>query len=321
VDNFILLQNALDAMEGAMVEDSETCRYERDIRTGISRVQDKLIYALERNIDKFELYVCRNIFRVPDHIDPTLVAASAADSQACSAEDEMRMEEELAALQRKILSAEFVNKAMKQKLAALDEELASYSPVAKILEDAEARAQEFGMEESLPSAVGAILSHESELRAVAKQQAIHEMVNQFDSITLAATISFLIMTKVYPFVEIVALDNDGCTVFCVFLRGRRRKGRRRKRQKPPRRQPTQSTARTAPPWAGPRLGILPSCLVAWRVEPPSCIRAASFLVPHSACLWLMQITFSPFPELILASPLPACSNFRLAFIACLAFPA
>ena len=174
---FEFFQNALDAMEGAMVEDSETCRYEKDIRTGIARVQDKLIYSLERNIDKFELYVCRNIFRVPDHLDTKLVAPSASDSQLTSAEDEMRLEEDLAALQRKILNAEFVNKAMKQKLAALEEELASYTPLKQVFDDAEARTKDFGLEDSLPAVVENVLSYESEIRSVEKQHVAQEMVH------------------------------------------------------------------------------------------------------------------------------------------------
>ena len=164
-------------MEGAMVEDSETCRYERDIRSGIARVQDKLIYSLERNIDKFELYVCRNIFRVPDHIDLSATSPiMPPDSQSFTTEDEMRLEEDLAALQRKILNAEFVNKAMKQKLSALEEQLVTYEPLSRVLNDADHRAREIGIEDGLPMAVIDVLSHEEDLQAVEKQHLLQEAV-------------------------------------------------------------------------------------------------------------------------------------------------
>ncbi len=172
-------QNALDAMEGAMIEDSETCRFEREIRTGVARVQDKLIYSLERNIDKFELYVCRNIFRVPDHLDLSVSATSApsSDSQTFTTEDEMRLEEDLAALQRKILNAEFVNKAMKQKLCALDEQLESFTPLSKVMDEAASRIREHGPEDGLPTAMSDVLAHEAEIRAIEKQQGVLETVS------------------------------------------------------------------------------------------------------------------------------------------------
>jgi hypothetical protein len=174
-------QNALDAMEGAMIEDSETCRFEREIRTGVARVQDKLIHSLERNIDKFELYVCRNIFRVPDHIDLSVAVTSApsSDSQTLTTEEEMRLEEDLAALQRKILNAEFVNKAMKQKMAALDEQLASFAPLSKVMDEAASRIREHGPEDGLPAAMADVLAHEAEIRAIEKQQGVLEAVSSY----------------------------------------------------------------------------------------------------------------------------------------------
>jgi hypothetical protein len=164
-------------MEGALIEDSETCRFEREIRTGVARVQDKLIYSLERNIDKFELYVCRNIFRVPDHLDLSDAATSAtsSDSQAFTTEDEMRLEEELAALQRKILNAEFVNKAMKQKMSALDEQLESFAPLSRVMDEAASRVREHGPEDGLPAAMVDVLAHEAEIRTIEKQQCVLEV--------------------------------------------------------------------------------------------------------------------------------------------------
>ena len=50
-------------------------------------------------MDKFELYVTRNIFRVPVHLDLSgstgAFGISAADAAAFTAEEEMRLDEEL----------------------------------------------------------------------------------------------------------------------------------------------------------------------------------------------------------------------------------
>jgi hypothetical protein len=46
------IQIALDSMENTLLEDPETRRYGGHIVSGVARVQDKLINALERNIDR-----------------------------------------------------------------------------------------------------------------------------------------------------------------------------------------------------------------------------------------------------------------------------
>ncbi len=62
-------------MEQILVEDKETSAFEDVIRHGFERVRPKLRRALERNFDKFELYMQRNILRVPAHVDPKGTAA------------------------------------------------------------------------------------------------------------------------------------------------------------------------------------------------------------------------------------------------------
>ena len=58
-----------------LIEDAETKPFKADIRQGVARAQDKMYKALDRNVDKFELYIVRNILKVPKHLDTTAVVA------------------------------------------------------------------------------------------------------------------------------------------------------------------------------------------------------------------------------------------------------
>jgi hypothetical protein len=58
------VQHATDQMEDTLVHDEDTRTFEPEVRAGIERASKKLYDALDKNIDKFELYIVRNIFKV-----------------------------------------------------------------------------------------------------------------------------------------------------------------------------------------------------------------------------------------------------------------
>lgn len=58
-------------MKEILLEDSETSKYSEKLEAGFPVAEAKLLRALEKNFDKFELYAQRNILRIPAHVDPT----------------------------------------------------------------------------------------------------------------------------------------------------------------------------------------------------------------------------------------------------------
>lgn len=56
-------------MENVLLEDQETRIYSDDIKKGVTSLHKKLFRSLDRNIDKFELYIIRNIVKIPKHLD------------------------------------------------------------------------------------------------------------------------------------------------------------------------------------------------------------------------------------------------------------
>ena len=59
-------------MENVLLEDQETRIYSDDIKKGVTSLHKKLFRSLDRNIDKFELYLIRNILKIPKHLDLSL---------------------------------------------------------------------------------------------------------------------------------------------------------------------------------------------------------------------------------------------------------
>ena len=128
----------------------------------------------EKNVDKFEIYVVRNILKVPRHLDTSAVAALSA--QAVTEDEETRMDEELKELRRKIHQAEFVNRAMSTKVQDLQEKVTEYEGIKAIFEKTD---QELAKESLSPleQAVSEVLYKDPEIRSLEKQYRVLDSEN------------------------------------------------------------------------------------------------------------------------------------------------
>jgi hypothetical protein len=84
----LVLQRGLDQMEEVLLEDPDTRQHSSSIQQGVARTQDKLTKSLDRNIDKFELYIVRNILNVPSHLDTSDMEQMALESSASHTKEE-----------------------------------------------------------------------------------------------------------------------------------------------------------------------------------------------------------------------------------------
>lgn len=75
-------------MEEVLLEDHDTRQNSKEIEEGVARTHEKLTKSLDRNIDKFELYIVRNILSVPSHLDTSGVEQMAVESSASHTKEE-----------------------------------------------------------------------------------------------------------------------------------------------------------------------------------------------------------------------------------------
>ena len=124
-------------------------------------------------MDKFEIYVVRNILKVPRHLDLSAAAVNTASAAAVPQEEEVQIDTELEDLRRKIHQAEFVNRAMSSKVQELQQKIREYQGIKAVFDLAEQKLSE----ESLPSleaTISDVLYKEPEIRAIEKQYRAQE---------------------------------------------------------------------------------------------------------------------------------------------------
>lgn len=122
----------------------------------------------DKNVDKFEIYMVRNVLKVPSHLDLSAEAMNSASAAAVTQEEEVQMDADLEELRRKIHQAEFVHRAMSTKIEDLQQQLKEFERVKAVFDDADQKLSE----ESLPSleaAVTDVLYKEPEIKALEKQ--------------------------------------------------------------------------------------------------------------------------------------------------------
>mmetsp|Transcript_7118 Transcript_7118/g.24744 ORF Transcript_7118/g.24744 Transcript_7118/m.24744 type:complete len:277 (+) Transcript_7118:174-1004(+) len=180
------LKHGLDQMENVLLEDQETRIYSDDIKKGVTSLHKKLFRSLDRNIDKFELYIIRNILKIPKHLDLSsdnkeMNWTGESAAAGGSVEDEQMLDEELRELRRKIHSAQFVNRAMKGKLSEIEKQLKDYHQIQEAFDEMDRRAKESGVDTHLEAAVLDLLQHDPELRALEKQYAAVETLQSKDN--------------------------------------------------------------------------------------------------------------------------------------------
>jgi len=122
----------------------------------------------DKNVDKFEIYMVRNVLKVPSHLDLSAEAMNSASATAVSQEEEVQMDADLQELRRKIHQAEFVHRAMSAKIQDLQQQLKQHEMVSAVFNEAELKLSEESLP-SLESAVTDVLCKEPEIKALEKQ--------------------------------------------------------------------------------------------------------------------------------------------------------
>jgi len=164
----VYMKRGLDQLETEMQEDPYTQKEPLAIKQGVSQAYEKLFSSLDKNVDKFEIYVVRNILKMPRHLDLSASAISAAaNGPTVTKEEEDQMDADLEALRRKI-HAEYVNRAMATKVKDLQEHITNIETVNAVFEQMDQKLSE----QSLPpleATVSEVLYKEPEIRALEKQ--------------------------------------------------------------------------------------------------------------------------------------------------------
>jgi hypothetical protein len=131
------------------------------------RLRTQTHFTQEKNIDKFEIYVVRNILKVPRHLD----SAVSLDDTSCTtvteaAEEEM--DQELEALRRKIYQAEFVYRSMSAKVQDLQAQIMQVEEVQAVFDQTDQLLSEHSLP-PLEATVSEVLFKEPEVKALEKQ--------------------------------------------------------------------------------------------------------------------------------------------------------
>ncbi len=119
-------------------------------------------------MDKFEIYMVRNVLKVPSHLDLSAEAMNSASATAVTQEEEVQMDSDLQELRRKIHQAEFVHRAMSAKIQDLQQQLKQHEMVSAVFNEAEQKLSEESLP-SLESAITDVLCKEPEIKALEKQ--------------------------------------------------------------------------------------------------------------------------------------------------------
>lgn len=62
--------DGVDNLEAALVDEPSFAKHKHDIQTGSDKLFNMLLDSLQENVDRFELYVFRNILKVPSRAIP-----------------------------------------------------------------------------------------------------------------------------------------------------------------------------------------------------------------------------------------------------------
>jgi len=123
----------------------------------------------DKNVDKFEIYVVRNILKMPRHLDLSASAVSAAaNGPTVTQEAEDEMDAELQKLRHHIHQAEWVYTATAAKVKQLEGKLAEFESIKQVFEQTDQKLSE----QSLPpleETVSGVLYREPEIRALETQ--------------------------------------------------------------------------------------------------------------------------------------------------------
>jgi chromosome segregation ATPase len=122
-------------------------------------------------VDKFEIYVVRNILKVPRHLD---LSATAGGPGAISAPaQEEQLDADLEELRRKVHQAEFVNRAMEKKVQDLQEHVKQYQGIKAVFDEADKKLEEKSLP-PLEALVSDVLYIDPEMRSLEKQYRVLE---------------------------------------------------------------------------------------------------------------------------------------------------
>ena len=135
VDNVINAVNdyvcdGCDKVEDFLLQDITLKEHSKEVRSGVDKALKRLQAGIDVNFDKFELYVLRNVLRLPEDFtvpeadETTFLAVPGGPSQAVSERADEELDQEIYDLQRQIQSAAAMRSALHAERDALDAELA-----------------------------------------------------------------------------------------------------------------------------------------------------------------------------------------------------
>jgi len=122
--------NGMDALEKALTREPELSSDEMKklVCEGVDKLYDYMASRFQDPQDKFEAYMMRNIFHIPqDVILPEELPQSVPDH---SGVNEIELSSQIRDYQMKLVAAHVVNESLKQELRTVDEELEQYNAIA-----------------------------------------------------------------------------------------------------------------------------------------------------------------------------------------------
>lgn len=163
-----VVQRGMDQLENELLEDPYTKKEPELIKRAVAQFYQRLFSALDKNVDKFEIYVVRNILKVPRHLDLSAMAGSSISASSATQAAEDELDAELEELRRKIHQSEYVNRAMEAKMQALQKDQQQYHSIKAVFDEAEQKMAGQSLP-ALEAAVSEVLCIEPEIRALEKQ--------------------------------------------------------------------------------------------------------------------------------------------------------
>jgi hypothetical protein len=131
--------DGLDAMEKAVAKLKSFKGRQADVGQSLDRILDQLSKSMNKNLDLFELYALQNILQLPSNLtvppEPA-TASSSSDSSphvVPSAQDESYLDAELMDLRGRVAASKHVQRALKQELVDLEEELRQHELLAETM--------------------------------------------------------------------------------------------------------------------------------------------------------------------------------------------
>eukprot|EP01104_Vermistella_antarctica_P004374 TRINITY_DN14830_c0_g1_i1.p1 TRINITY_DN14830_c0_g1~~TRINITY_DN14830_c0_g1_i1.p1 ORF type:complete len:272 (+),score=75.47 TRINITY_DN14830_c0_g1_i1:210-1025(+) len=108
------LCDGIDALEEALLEQPEAKGREERVTQGVNKVHTALQQKFDRNMDKFELYVLRNILKVPQGMEEPLAELEVKEKY--SEADENQLDSQLADLHNKLLATKYIAYSRQKQL-------------------------------------------------------------------------------------------------------------------------------------------------------------------------------------------------------------